>query len=110
MSFLEQAKAKAKEAKKAARELSSLAEANARAGFATAQGDYAAARGEPEDAADPELYLDLGEAAHQFPVLEGYLDKQKKKGSKLWQKRWFKLAAARLDYYKSPKDLQVKRA
>lgn len=27
----------------------------------------------------------------EVPSIEGYLDKQKKKGAKNWQKRWFKL-------------------
>ena len=88
---------KTKEAKKAAKELSDTLEANARMGMALL------------DAAAPEgalvlMELDLGEHRHRFPVVEGYLDKQKKKGAKLWQKRWFVLAGGRLDYHKSRKD------
>eukprot|EP01052_Picozoa_sp_SAG31_P019002 SAG31_NODE_1368_length_8614_cov_12.018203_3_plen_147_part_00 len=51
-----------------------------------------------------EFELDLGENKQRFPNRQGYLEKQKKKGAKEWQTRWFVLSAGRLDYFKSKKD------
>jgi hypothetical protein len=48
----------------------------------------------------------LGEHAERFPRLDGYVEKQQKGASHIWQRRWFVLDGCVVRYYKSSKDVE----